>query len=81
MAKHWTLRKASKRPSMYIQTLGRPELRSLGIEALYGDLERARAQGNQGYERAVTNELHALGEGDYIPGFDDGNGPIGYQFN
>lgn len=66
----------AKPKSMYQQTLGRPNLRGIAVEALYGDLERAKKSGNQGYERFITNELHALGQGDYTPK-DEGMAPKG----
>lgn len=64
----------NNKPSLYVQTLGNPELRSLAIGALMGDLERAEKAGKKdtGYWRYLVNTLHSLGEGDYTE-MDAGN--------
>lgn len=48
------------------------------IDELYEKLEVVRAQGNTKLESFITTQLHAQGEGDYIPGFDDGCTPYAY---
>lgn len=65
-----------KRQSVYQQTLGRPYLRSAMIQGLMHDLDMARKSGNQGWIKAITNDLHALGEGDYLEA-DHGEAPKG----
>lgn len=60
---------------MYRDTVGRPELRSIAIGALYNDLEAAESKGNDKWAKMIKRQLHMLGEGDYRPGYDDGCTP------
>jgi hypothetical protein len=71
--KHWTLAKP-KQKSLYQQTIGNLYLRSVVIGSLYNDLLSAKSSG---HKRFISGDLRALGEGDYIPGFDDGEPPKG----
>lgn len=71
---HWTQRK-SKKPSVYHQTLGNPYMRSIMIEALFGDLDRAKSPG---HKRAIINDLRSLSVGDYTPA-DEGMAPKGAE--
>ncbi len=63
----------SLKKSLYRQTIGNPYLRAIAVQALYGDLSRAKSSG---HKKAITNELLALGEGDYSPA-DHGMAPKG----
>lgn len=75
---HWTQR-TKARTSLYRQTAGNPHLRAIAIESLFRDKERIEHDGKKGsgYDKFVSAELTALGVGDYIPGFDDGEAPKG----
>ena len=60
--------------SLYRQTVGNPYIRGIAVGALYGDLSRAKSSGHKRY---IENELNALGEGDFINGYDSGEPPKG----
>jgi len=70
--KHWTNRKPTKK-SIYQQTVGNPYLRSVATDMLYKQMESARSTG---HKKAITNDLRALGQGDYLT-LDHGEPPKG----
>lgn len=71
---HWTQRKSKRKPSAYQQTAGKPELRAVFIQALFGDLERAKDKGQNSYAKFIESELRSLGVGDYLEA-DHGEAP------
>lgn len=71
--KHWTLARP-KKASLYQQTIGNLYLRSVAVTALYSDLFSAKSSG---HKKFISGDLRALGEGDYISGYDDGEPPKG----
>lgn len=63
---------------LYRQTVGNLYLRGVIVGALYKDLERALEKGWK--TKGVKMQLTSLGEGDYIPGQDDGEPPKGAKW-
>ena len=71
--KHWTLKTPKKIKSMYSQTVGNPYLRSVATEVLFRQLGTAKSNG---HIKAITNDLRAMGQGDYLEA-DHGEAPKG----
>lgn len=72
--RHWTLAKLKPIKSLYQQTIGNLYLRSVAVDMLYKQVEQAKSSG---HKKAIIGDLRALGEGDYISGYDDGEAPKG----